>query len=355
MIRSILLEGGQILQDIDPAQWKAAAEKPGNLLWIDVEAPKRKALRYLKEAFAFDDISLADTETLSKLPKLDIFKDYAFLVIHALSYDEASSRIVAREFDLFLGKGFLVTLHLDNMPAVDKVFKEAQKSDAVLSRGADVLAHILLDRLIDLAYEMVEVFDDDIEQIESRIEAGQFEGIVAWQVKLRRALLTMRKSIGPQRDVLNLLARRESPFISPDASVYFRSDYDRLSRVFDMVDTNRELVANAAEAYRSMVSLKISEVSMRTNAVVEWLSIVATIFMPLTFIVGIYGMNFDYMPELHVPAAYPLLLFSMALLAVAMWWYFGAKGWIRQVRELEQAQFIPDGSGPDTHGHEGQG
>lgn len=343
MIRSILLAEGKLQQEIDPKDWRAVAEKPGNCLWVDVEAPRRKALGYLKEAFGFDSISLADTQTLSKLPKLDVFKDYAFLVIHALSYDEASGTIVAREFDMFLGKGYLVTVHGEPLPSVDKVFKEATKSDAVLSRGPDVLAHVLLDRLIDLAYEMVSVFDDDIEQMENQIEAAQFEGVVAWQLRMRKALLTMRKAVGPQRDVLNLLARRESPFISPDASVYFRSDYDRLSRVFDMVDTNRELVANAAEAYRSMVSLQISEVTLRTNAVIEWLTLFAGIFLPLTFFAGVYGMNFDEQREYSTPGFYPYVMWSIFIIfAVVMILFFWRKGWISILRKAERTDYVPD-------------
>jgi len=335
------LHDGKVTQDIDPATWKETAAKPGAVLWIDVQAPKRKIVKALKDAFGFDDISLEDTRSFSLLPKLDTFPDYAFVVIHALGYDEASGAINRRELDFFIGKSFLITVHLEPIPVLDKVFKEAERSEAVLSRGPSILTHVIIDRLIDLAYQMVEVFDDDIEEMERRIAAGQLQGIVDWQLKVRRALLLMKKSIGPQRDVLNELARRDSPLISRDAAVHFRDDYDRLARVYDQVDTNRDLVSAASEAYRSMVSLKINEVTLKTNAVVEWLSLVATIFLPLTFIVGIYGMNFHNMPELSEPLAYPALLLFMALLGIGMWQFFERKGWIRQALQLEKGDFMP--------------
>ena len=343
MIRTLLLHDGKVTEGIEPTAWKAAAEKPGAVLWVDVEDPKRKSVKALKDAFGFDDISLEDTMSFSLLPKLDSFPDYAFIVIHALGYDEASGELTRRELDVFLGKNYLVTVHVDPIQPLDKVFKEAQRSDAVMARGAALVAHVVVDRLIDLAYQMVSTFDDDIEEMERRIAAGQLEGIVDWTMRTRRALLMMKKSIGPQRDVLNELARRDTPVVSHFAAVHFRDDYDRLARVYDQVDTNRELVATASEAYRSMLSLRINEVTLRTNAVIERLTLVATIFLPLTFIVGIYGMNFANMPELVTSWFYPGLMLFMLVLGLGMWWYFQLKGWVRQALTFERADFVPDG------------
>ncbi len=343
MIRSLLLHEGKVTEGIEPSAWKAAAERQGAVLWVDVEDPKRKSVKALKDAFGLDDISLEDTMSFSLLPKLDSFADYAFIVIHALGYDEASGEITRRELDIFLGKNYLVTVHVDPIPVLDKVFKEAQRSDAVLARGPALVGHIIFDRLIDLAYQMVSTFDDDIEELERRIAAGQLEGIVDWTLRTRRALLMMKKSIGPQRDVLNELARRDTPVVSRSAAVHFRDDYDRIARVYDQVDTNRELVAVASEAYRSMLSLRINEVTLRTNAVIERLTLVATIFLPLTFIVGIYGMNFASMPELTAAGFYPGLMLFMLLLGLGMWWYFQLKGWVRQALTFERADLVPDG------------
>jgi magnesium transporter len=242
--------------------------------------------------------------------------------------------------DMFIGKGYLVTIQEDCIPEVDKVFKEAQRTPELMSRGPDILSHVILDRLVDLAYEMVSVFDDDIEEMESRIAAGQLQGVVDEQLKIRRGLLLMRKSIGPQRDVLNRLARRDSDFITPDGALFYRDLYDRLSRVYDMVDTNRELVAAAAEAYRSMVSLRISQINLRLSAVMERLTLAATIFLPLTFIVGIYGMNFDYMPELREWWFYPMLLTFMLVLAVGIWQFYARKGWIHELRAAEEHALV---------------
>lgn len=343
MIRTLLLHEGKITEAIDPKEWKSAAARPGATLWVDVEAPKRKTTKMLKESFGFDDISLADTLSFSLLPKFDQFPDYAFIVIHALGYDEASGAIHRRELDLFLGRGFLVTVHVDPIPALDKVFKEALRSDAVLSRGPALVAHIILDRLIDLAYEMVSVFDDDIETMEERISAGQLEGLVGEHLRVRKSLLLMKKSIGPQRDVLNELARRDSKLVSPDAALHFRDDYDRLARVYDQVDTNRELVAAAAEAHRSMVSLRVAEVTLRTNAVMERLTLIATMLGTMTVIVGIYGTNFQDVREYSIPGFFYGLLAFMMVLAVGMWWLFRRMGWLKQVRQAESEDFVPGG------------
>lgn len=340
MIRSLLLQEGKVTEGIEPSAWKAAAEKPGAVLWVDVEDPKRKAVRALKDAFAFDDISLEDTMSFSLLPKLDTFESYAFIVVHALAYDEASGEITRRELDIFLGRSFIVTVHIDPVPVLDKVFKEAQRSDAVLGRGPALVAHVVFDRLIDLTYQMVSIFDDDVEEMERRIAGGQLEGIVDWTLRTRRALLMMKKSIGPQRDVLNELARRDTSVVSPAAAVHFRDDYDRLSRVFDQVDTNRELVAAAAEAYRSMVSLKINEISLRTNAVIERLTLVATVFLPVTAVASWYGMNFQAMPELALAWFYPTLL--LVMVGISAWLWFSFREEIGAIREAEHTRFAPE-------------
>ncbi len=339
MIRSLLLDGGKLTDGVDPKDWKSASLRPGAVLWVDVEAPKRKTTKMLKDAFGFDDISLQDTLTFSLLPKFDAFTDYGFIVIHALAYDEASGAITSRELDMFLGRGFIVTVHADPIAAVDKVFKEAQRADAVLARGAALVAHILMDRLIDLAYSMVSSFDDDIEQMEERISTGQLDGIVEWTLRVRRQLLLMKKSIGPQRDVLNELARGDSPLISRDAAIHFRDDYDRLARVYDQVDTNRELVAAAAEGYRSMVSLRVAEVTLRMNAVIERLTLLATVLGVLTVVVGIYGTNFAGVWEYTVPGFLYALLAFMLVLTYFLWWFFRKKGWLQQLEQAERQDF----------------
>jgi magnesium transporter len=341
MLRSLLLEGGKVTEGIEPKDWKAAAARPGAVLWVDVEAPKRKTTKLLKEVFGFDDISLEDTLTFSLLPTFDAFADYAFIVIHALGYDEASGTMTSRELDVFLGRNYIVTVHADPIEALEKVFREAGRSDAVLARGPALAAHVIFDRLTDLSYEMVSTFDDDIEQMEERIATGQLEGLVGWTLRVRRQLLLMKKTIGPQRDVLNELARGDSAVVPREAALHFRDDYDRLARVYDQVDTNRELVAAAAEGYRSMVSLRVAEVTLRMNAVMERLTLFATVLGVLTVVVGIWGTNFTGVWEYGVPG---FMYFMWALLIVityALWWWFRKLGWIRQVREAEHQDVYP--------------
>ena len=339
MMRVLLYSNGKVTEGLEPSKWAEAAAKPGNVLWIDVVPARKKSMRQLREVFKFDAFSVAATQAPTLLPKLDLFKDYAFLVVHALGYDDASGEITRRELDMFLGRGYLVTVQEDRIPEMDKVYKEALKSPELMERGPDILSHVILDRLIDLAYEMVSVFDDDIEEMEERISAGQFDGIVEWQLRVRRALLLMKKSIGPQRDVLNQLARRESDIITSDGALFFRDLYDRLSRVYDQVDTNRELTAAAAEAYRSMVSLKINEASLRTNAVIERLTLVATVFLPVTAVASWYGMNFEHMPELGYDWSYPFLFFAMFLLGLWLWYSFREE--IQDMRQAERLRFFP--------------
>lgn len=339
MIRTLLLEGGKVTDSIDPKDWKAASQRPGTTLWVDVEAPKRKSTKMLQDAFGFDEISLQDTMTFSLLPKFDGFPTYAFVVMHALGYDEASGTMTSRELDLFIGTSFIVTVHVDPIATLDKVFKEAQRSDAVLSRGPALVAHIIFDRLIDLAYEMVSTFDDDVEQMEEHISTGQLDGLVEWTLRVRRQLLLMKKTIGPQRDVLNELARRDSPVISPEAATHFRDDYDRLARVYDQVDTNRELVAAAAEGYRSMAALKMNESSLRTNAALERLTLIATVFLPVTAVASWYGMNFKNMPELSTEWFYPALWLIMVGLSVWIWRSFREE--LAEVRRAERTHFLP--------------
>jgi magnesium transporter len=178
---------GKVQEGVASGDWKAAASRPGACLWIDVSGAGRRALKSLKDAFGFDPFSMAAAREATMLPKLDTFKEYAFLVIHALGYDEATGAITRRELDMFIGKGYLITIQENRIPEIDKVYREAQRSAEIMSRGPDILSHVILDRLVDLAYEMVDVFDDDIEGMETRIAAGELGGVVDEQLKIRHA------------------------------------------------------------------------------------------------------------------------------------------------------------------------
>jgi len=190
----------------------------------------------------------------------------------------------------------------------------------IRSRGADYLGYALIDATVDHYFEVLGNLSDRIEEIEERVLAGPDSNLAAEIHRLRREASRIRRSIWPLREVLSNLYRGESEFIKPDTRVYLRDVYDHSVQVVDTMEALRELLGGLMDLY-------LTGVSNRMNEVMKVLTMIATIFIPLSFLAGLYGMNFDFMPELHIRWAYPVLLLVMAAAAAGMLLFFRRRGW----------------------------
>lgn len=321
MISSFFYDGKELKKDLPTSKYKHHLSRKGGILWVDLYNPTPEELSILEKIFKFHPLAVEDCSKLVELPKVDEFDDYIFIVFHRIFFDFKKEELDMKELDVFLGDNFLVTVHNDPSASVDSMRQRVKIKPQLMQLGPDILMHGILDYAIDKYIPLLEKWDDIIEDLEDRIVAGQTKDIMEEIVHLKRNLLEFKKSIGPQRDILNKLSRRDYPFISDKASIYLKDVYDHIQGSYSELETYRELLSNAFEAYLSVLS-------NRMNVVIHRLTIIATIFMPLTFITGIYGMNFINMPEVSWQYGYIFALGLMVFVALLMVVFLKKKEWM---------------------------
>jgi magnesium transporter len=219
-----------------------------------------------------------------------------------------------------LGKNFLLTIHKERIQSFDSLKSDRSRLQSLLSRGPDFLLHRLMDAEVDFYFPVLDEIEDQIDGLEEEVYKNVDHKVLGRLFRLKRQLLLIRKSVGPQKEVVLMLTQKSFPFISDPASAYFRDIYDHTIRINESIDDYREILSNTLEVHLSMVS-------NRMNEVMKALTIVATIMLPLTVLTGIYGMNLN-IPESHFDIMYYIVLSLMAVIAVGMIFYFKRKRWI---------------------------
>jgi magnesium transporter len=273
-------------------------------------------------------LAIEDCQSYSELPKIDEYENHIFIVIHSITDINHDGRLEVSELDIFCGKNYIVTVHSNTVKAINLTKEKYNKNHILLSRGNDFLLHTLLDVMVDNYFSLLDYWDERTEDIERRILSNDITGILEEIIFIRRSITELRKSIAPQREVINKLAKRDFPYISKEAGLYFRDIYDHILRVYEMLETYRDMINSAFESYLSIFSNRLSEMSNNMNKVMQKLTIIATIFMPLTFIAGIYGMNFHIMPEIPWKYGYVYFWSLVVLIAIIMFFYFKKQKWL---------------------------
>lgn len=254
-------------------------------------------------------------------PKVDIYEDHVFMVVKMIRYDEESRELDIEQVSLVLGDGFVMTFQEKEGDVFDPVRQRIRSGKgAVRTRGADYLAYALMDSVVDNYFIALEEMGEDIEEIETAVLDHPDNEVVASIHRLKRELILLRRAVWPLREGFGTLMRDSTPLVKPGTVPFLRDLHDHAFRVMDTVEAFRELVSGLLDVY-------LSSVGNRMNQVMKVLTIIATIFIPLTFIAGIYGMNFRHMPELAFPWAYPAVLALCLLIALGMIIGFRRKGW----------------------------
>lgn len=301
-----------------------ALVKGGAVTWVDVNlAEPRTVLDALATEFGIHPLTIEDLRSRNQRPKVEEYPGYLFIVTKMLK-QRPGGRFETEQVGIILGEGWLLTIQEGKPGDVFDVVRASLRNGRPVARasGADHLLYLILDALVSACFPILEQFGARAERLEDVImDEGKGDTVRAAIQDLRRDLLTVRRIAWPQRDALAILERDELPFIRPETRTFLRDVHDMGSRVIDFVETNRDVVA-------SLMDLHLAHVAQRTNEIMRVLTVVTTIFVPLTFIVGWYGMNFRYMPELHWPWAYPAVLLVMAGLAFGMYLAFKRKGWV---------------------------
>ncbi|MFT6395640.1 MAG: magnesium transporter [Bradymonadia bacterium] len=311
----------QSLAEVEPYR------KQYPVVWIDVIGHgDEELLRTVQESLGLHELAVEDVVNLGQRPKLEEFEENLFCVARMLDRDERG--VHSEQLSLFLAEGVVVTFQEHEGDCLDHLRTRIRKGRGrIRNHGADYLFYALLDGVIDGYFPILASVGDRIENIEERVLDESLRDPVAPLHSARRDLLMLRKSIYPLRDALAPLVVGTEEFIQPETRVYFRDAVDHLRRAADGVDAYRDLASSVMDTHLSVVS-------HRLNDVMALLTIVSTIFIPLSFLVGLWGMNFDHtisdwnMPELHTPYGYPIALVAMFALALAQLSYFRRKGWI---------------------------
>jgi len=296
--------------------------------WIDVQGlGDEEVLRGFADLFSIHPLALEDVVNVPQRPKIERFEEHTLCITRmALLRDEG---IEPEQVSLFVGPNYVLTFQEHSGDVFDPIRNRLRQGGPILrSSGPSYLAYTLLDAVIDGYYPIMEMFGEKLEGLEDEIVASPRPAVLHEIHQVKRDLLAVRRAIWPQREAINALIRDENPLITDTVRVYLRDCYDHCVQIMDAIETYRELAGGLMDVY-------LSSVGNRQNEVMKVLTIMASIFIPLTFMAGVYGMNFENMPELHTPWAYPLLLAAMVMVAVGMIVYFRRKGWLGE-RPLER-------------------
>jgi magnesium transporter len=290
--------------------------------WIDVQGFGDEAtLERLRDLFDLHPLAIADAVNTPQRPKSEAYDHFNLFITRMVRLGE-HREICAEQVSIFLGKNFVLTLQEHYGDVFDPVRKRIRQNEGTIRRhGSDYLTYALIDAVLDGYYPVIELLGDRLHELEEEILERPSQAGMRRIHTIRHELLALRRAIMPQREAVNALIREESPLVGRMVRQYLRDCYDHAVQASDAVETFRDLAANLMDLY-------MSSMSQRTNEVMKVLTIMASIFIPLTFIAGVYGMNFDDMPELHVWWAYPALLLVMFIIAVGMVLFFRMKGWI---------------------------
>jgi magnesium transporter len=312
---------GTVTIDIPPTDWPVALRDRKGMLWVDFHAaPLAVVEPHLHDPFDFHALAIDDALHEVHVPKIDDWGDYLYAVVHGIMFDQKSLALTTRELDIFLGPNYLVTHHRQAIDAVERVWRNICKDQRRLAHGADYLLYLLLDALTADYMPAIDALDITLDNLEGTVFARPTPHTLSTIFAVKRAALHLRRIIGPQREVLNKLARDDYAVIDARDRVYFRDIYDHLVRLADMNDTLRDLTSGALDIYLSATSNQINEV-------MKVLTIISALFMPISFLVGFFGMNFTGLPfdnpwlltgAIGVILATPLL----------MLYWFKHRGWL---------------------------
>ena len=296
----------------------------GDLTWVNIERPTEKETEYLAQNYPFHPLDLDDCLSRIQRPKIDEYKDYLFLVFHFPVFNKEARVTTPSQLSVFIGQNYLITLHKGELKPLVKLFKECQIDEESrqenFSQGSSYLLYRIIDRLVDYCLPILNKIGDNIEEAEDRIFSDRMRGAIKEISTLRRDVISFRRIIWPMRAVVGSLEPRVRRFTKTDLAVYFGDMVDHVDKIWDGLDEYKEIIEGLNDTHDSLAN-------NRTNEVMRILTIVATIFFPITLVASIWGMNIP-LPFQH--SSYSLLYVSLICLAIVggMLYFFRRRRWI---------------------------
>jgi len=311
----------------------ALLKDENNVVWVDFQGETveqaNEAKDILLNVFNFHYLTIEDCLETRNQPKIEAFPDYFYFIVHGVKPEETNpANFVTKELDGYLGKNFVVTFHVEKFKSIKKVKNQIRSTTFACQRGPAYLLHQILDQLVDLYMPIVDDFDHKINELEDRaFRMKKGNTLILEEIMdLRRAVARLKRISSRQLDVLYRLSNGEFPQIPNNILPFYRDVHDHLLRISDLAESYRDLVAGLFDIHFSVTANK-------TNEVMKVLAIFSAIMLPLSLIAGIYGMNFENMPELHTPHGYYITIGLMVVIAVALLFYFWRQGWIFEKEE----------------------
>jgi len=291
--------------------------------WINIDGLHDiQIIEKIGKEFELHPLLLEDILSTRQRPKAEDYEKYFFIVLKMLHYNDEQQSVESEQVSIVLGNNFVVSFQEIVGDVFDQIRDRIRNAKGRIRKmGPDYLAYSLIDAIVDGYFTILEKLGEKIELLEEQLVVEPTERTLHQIHRLKRELIVLRKSVWPLREVISSLQRTESKLISKVTSIYLRDVYDHTIQVIDTIESFRDMATG-------MVDIYLSSISNRLNAVMKVLTIIATIFIPLTFIAGVYGMNFKYMPELQWRWGYGAVLLVMALVAVVMLIYFRKKKWL---------------------------
>jgi magnesium transporter len=299
------------------------AANPGEVTWINVNGVSKVTdLEKVGECFKIHPLVLEDILEVGQRPKVEDYDDYLYIVLNSIRPVAEGEELVAEEISLILGPNYVLSFYAGDDDIYAPIRERLLEAKGRIRKmGADYLAYSLIDLIVDNYFVELEKFGDQVESLEDAVVAQPSPQTLRDVHRFKNDMIMLRKSLWPLREVIGRLERRESPLISEALGNYFRDVYDHTIIAIDTVETYRDILSGMLDIY-------LSSMSNRLNSIMKVLTIIATIFMPLTFITSLYGMNFKNMPELQWEYGYFMVLGMVVVIAVSMLLYFRRKQWV---------------------------
>ncbi len=291
--------------------------------WINVDGLHDiNAIEKIGNCFDIHPLVLEDIVNTDQRPKIEGFEKYLFFVLKMFYVDENNYELQSEQISIILGQNYVLSFQEKVGDVFDSVRERIRQSKGRIRKmGNDYLAYALIDAIVDNYYVILEKIGEKVESIEENLVLNPSPETLQNIYNLKREMIYLRKSVWPIREVINGLIREESKLIKKETHIFLRDLYDHTIQIIETIETFRDMIAGMLDIYMSSISNKMNEV-------MKVLTIFAAIFIPLTFIVGIYGMNFQYMPELEWKWGYPIVILIMIIISIIMLYYFKKKKWM---------------------------
>lgn len=290
------------------------------MVWADLDSPSDEEFELLARIFEWHPLAIEDCLVQNLLPKIDDFGDYLLLVLHSLAPESTGDHLDSSDLEVFISKKSLVTHHDKHLDVTTELVDKCRRNPELAARGPAYLLYLLLDSMTDVYLPYLDSLDSRLDRIEEAVLEHPKPPTLQEIYAMKRDVIHLRRIATPQLEVLRRLGRAEFPILPLESAVYFRDIYDHIFRVTQTADSYRDLLTGALESY-------LSALSNEMNQVMKVLTVFASILLPLTFLVGVWGMNFRFMPELGWKYGYAFAWGVMIAAAMGLAWFFHRRRW----------------------------